>query len=308
MAGLAYLLPVLHLVPLHIAGSLTQDRFLTTPLAFWVIALSLAKYDFSSPFWKRLLASTRFLPRHILRGLAGLAGVWMLIMASTTYSIVPLWRNNLLFWSWTHSMHPDNHFGRRHYFASAISAGRPDLVEKEVLRILEKSGTLGMETQHDYGVALLAGKKPQALDCLKDLIDRNPDFHIHERPDSLERRNEMLVATSNLIASAYSHYAQSILYFERNPQKAMEMNEIGQWYADADFYTSTEVLYGKYWQIAYLYALGEFEKADAQFSLLPSSRKQEARRTIGATLSYHCRDAAPEFCGEIQARGLLNPP
>jgi hypothetical protein len=307
MAGLAYLLPVLHLVPLHIAGSLTQDRFLTVPLALWAVALSLVRYDFSSSFWKRLLASTRFLPRHLLGGLAGLAGIWILSMALTTYFIVPLWKNDLLFWSWNYSMHPDNHYGRRQYFASAISVGHPDLVEKEVLRILEKSGTLGMEIQHDYGVALLASKDPRALDWLKDLIERVPDFHIHERPDSLEKRNEMLVMTSNVIASAYSHYAQAILYYERNPQKALEMNEIGQWYADADFYASTEVRYGKYWQIAYLYALGEFEKADARFSLLPSSRKQEARGTIRATLSYHCRDAAPEYCGEIRARGLANP-
>jgi hypothetical protein len=268
------------------------------------MALSLMRYDFSSSFWKRLLASTRFLPCHIL---ASLAGIWILSMAFTTYSIVPLWKNNLLLWSWTHSMHPDNHWGRMQYFASAISAGRPDLVEKEVLRILEKSGTLGMEAQQLYCVALLSGKDSRALDCHQGLIEKNPDFHIHERPDSLEKRNEMLVMTSNVIASAYSHYAQAILYFERNPQKSLKMNKIGQWYADANFHASTEIRYGKYWQIAYLYALGKFEEADARLLLLPSSRKQEAKNTIGATLSYHCRDVVPRFCEEIRARGLMNP-
>jgi hypothetical protein len=307
LAGLAYLLPVLHIVPLQISGNLGHDRFLTAPLAFWAMALPLARHDFSFPFLHRVRASTRFSPGQIL---GGLVAAWMLSLFLKTCFLLPFWKNEFLLFSRNYALYPDNVYARQLYFATALAAGHPEIVEEEARKILEAPGSKGLDigSQHYYGVALLRGKDPQALDCLKGLIDGLQNFHIHELPDSLARRNRMLVTLSETVASVYRHYAQAVLYFERDPQKALEMNEIGQWYARADFYESMEIQEGKYMHIAYLYTLGRFEEGDGLFLSLPSREKELAQQQEKETLSYHCRDAVPEYCEEMQARGLMNPP
>jgi hypothetical protein len=303
MAGLVYLLPVLNILPIRISGNIGHERFLTTPLAFWTITLSLARYDLllSHPLVRRFFASTRFLPGHILIG--GLIGIWMLIMAFTTYSLTSFWKNDLMLWSWTYDLYPDNDYTHHRYIESALIAGHPDLVEKDVLKILEKPGNKGLDIsmQYYYGLVLLMKKDPESLNCLKGLVESIQDFHIHEFPDSLKRRNQISFEKSEIISSTYMHYANAVLFFERDPQKAMTMNEIGKWYNKNS--SVAKMLHYQYMEIAYLYALGRFEEGETLFLSLPSDKEWEARNFIDEILSYHCRDAIPEYCNKIFERG-----
>jgi hypothetical protein len=313
LAGLLYLSPVLNVAAMKIGVSLGHARFLTLPLAFWVIAVTLVAHDLIQVSWR----FDKFLPTmHVLsakRILGGLAGVWVLFMAATTYFTIPLWKNDLVLWSWAHRVYPDNDFLQNQYMASALMAERPDLVEKEISAVLEKPDNPGLriKMQLFYGAALLSQKKPLAKDYLQGLIDSVEEFHIHELPklearEKLEQMWRQDGETSrpvDIVTAAYFYYAQTILYFENNPRKALEMNTICQWYMDESSYLKS---WSNVWQIVYLYAMGEFEQGDSLLMTIKSPEEQaHTKIRINNTLVYYCHKFPSEHCKTMAEKGVV---
>jgi hypothetical protein len=314
IAGLLYLLPVLNIIPIKIGTNIGHARFLSAPLAFFVMAISLARYDLmlASLRLNRFSLAMRVLS--IRRIFGALAGIWILSMAFTTYFAIPFWKNDLLLWSWARSAYSDDESTRNQYFLAAISADRHSLVEKEIWMAMQEklndSGYYDVELLQLYGLVLLAQGNPQALESMESLIDLIPEFHIHEFPDASERLVQLRQHGDNsfrtiaVAANTYLNYALAVLYFGKDPEKALEMNTIGQWYMDKSL---QRISTGDYQQIAFLYALGKFEEGNSLLMKIKQPRiKSEAQIYIGNILAYYCRDFVSEPCKNILERGIIS--
>ena len=97
--------PVLHILPLKIGANIIQERFLAFPITIFALALLPTIFSFQNKLtinFKKLL-SLLFL-------------CWCLISAANIHSIIPLWNNSLILWSWTYNKHKNT--------ASALAFGQ----------------------------------------------------------------------------------------------------------------------------------------------------------------------------------------
>jgi len=138
LAGFTGLALVIHIIPIKIAGNIVQDRFLTMPLAFFVMAAV-------SIEWTNILGIPgKMKIRKFIFGFIFIA--WLFSCLSTTMSILPVWKNNLLSLSNNYRMNPDNLNIRQRYIAGLFYAGRfeqiinildPQIQKKKEISIIE---------------------------------------------------------------------------------------------------------------------------------------------------------------------------
>ncbi|MDR3351491.1 MAG: hypothetical protein LBO00_00410 [Zoogloeaceae bacterium] len=316
IAGFTYLLLVLHIVPIRIGKNLASDRFLSAPLAFWVMAVTLVRYDriFANPHLRQIFSSMHVLSVRSL--LWGTVTCWVLFSALTTYTTIPLWKNSLSLWSWTYSLYPRDRFTRDKYTFALIASGRPDLLKQEIKEIKEN---LKENLKEDkgaiqllYGNLLLADRDPEALPLLRRIIEENSELLAAadmEQQQDMEDSEDSLGA-KRTVAYLYSLYAEATLLFEMDVEKSLRFSEKARGYAE-QLYGEKQV---KAWlgfrEIAILYAAGRFDEGDAlRAEIIAFSRNPETLdSSVADILQQYCREnPGPAACTGIRSKMRLLP-
>jgi hypothetical protein len=304
IAGLFYLLPVLHIFHIRLVTgwNIGHERFLATPLAFWVIALALIRYEriLSLPVLTRISA---FLPHLSFRHfLWGFACAWLALSLFKTFMTVPFWHSDLRLWAWTSSIYPGAMPVYKKYISVAMTENRVDLIEAEIQRIIEQYGesSLDAELALIRARVLLQKRDPAALPLLESLLA--PDiFRLHEQgADTVDSK------LAKQAVYLYSSYSRAVLLFQRDPQKALQINASAYWYAQFSHKVAFPELVMN--QMAALYAQGRFPEADALQKTLPPERLDNLRQVLNATLDSFCHAANEQVCQDLRAHNILTSP
>jgi hypothetical protein len=310
-AGFSYLGLVLHIIPIPIGENVGHERFLTTPLAFWVIAVVLIRYDliFSSARWTKFFSTMHFLS---IRSVAWtLATVWMLFAGFSTFYTIPFWKDGLLLWGMNYSLYPYEKYTRFNYINTVLTAKRYDLAEEAFNKVLHDLDGHGFEINEQllYAKFLTIKGNPEALDYFEGIIDTIQQFHIHEEPASPEKLRNLRVTDMDFtIALAYTEYSTAVFVLRADPEKALALNNTALWYAknmgEREFFPWIE-----HRNAAYLYAMGEFEKGDIMKQKIGSNMGMElTRRATGTLLGFYCRNTTvAENCERLREKGLVAP-
>ncbi|MEE9438409.1 MAG: tetratricopeptide repeat protein, partial [Saprospiraceae bacterium] len=107
------LLPVLNIIPAGIGLNIVQERFLTLPLALVSCVIGIPIYSF-----------IQNLSSSLHKYLYGVIAFWLLLSAMTIHSIVPMWKNNDIFWIWNIKSHPNSYIANNNYAALLFSNGQ----------------------------------------------------------------------------------------------------------------------------------------------------------------------------------------
>jgi hypothetical protein len=305
IAGFAYLVLVLHIIPLQVRNNLGCDRFLTAPLAFWVMAFALVRYDQLFHHLNGIFSSFRILSaQHTSwrRMLWLLVACWMLLLSFTTFHTIPVWKDRFQFWAQNHSLYPDDLLIYRHHIGSILLTGRRDLVEKEIRKIQPSLEARRQKTELSllYARLLMATGDPAVLPFLDEMLDSTRNFHLHEQPGLLESEDESgLRGRLKEAVDFYSLYSEAILFFDKDPERALRLNEIEDWYASTANYNSVKPGIIAH-RIAYLYAGEMFEKGDALMKEVQSVPRQygKVRRQVISILRNYCQISASDACQE----------
>jgi hypothetical protein len=311
LCGLAYLFLVLHIVPIYIGKNLGHERFLATPLAFWAIAIALARYDkvINSPRLRQFFSSQRIPSAQSLAWL--LAAWWILFTIFATFLHIPDWKNDLTLWSRVYFLYPDDKYTQYQYFSTMLQEGLIDRAEEELKALKEKNGGLDFDVQILYGNVLVQKRDAEGLNYLEGVIRSVRQFQIHEQENPEELlRAESLQATQVLGLAAFGHasYSEAVLLFENDPGKALEYAEIARWYASAISQSEEAgfVAFIDGRRIAYLYILGKYEEADALRKDMESVFGPAALwSTIHPILAFYCQNPNRDVCRELAARNIL---
>lgn len=164
LAGLISLLPVLNLRPLEFAeGIFTAERFLTFPLALFVLSigqLALAKLAADK---SRGRGSAEVVAR--ARAFALVALLWGVGAIVTTASVLPNWRNAEAFWLWLTRASPRSPIGYSNLSDLYNKMGR----YQEAIPYAEKAIEIAPHSGMGYvnkGVALLRLGNPEQATAL----------------------------------------------------------------------------------------------------------------------------------------------
>lgn len=199
------LLPVLQIVPLtSSAESIGADRFLTLPLCFAAITLSTLAFPFATRLGERLQVI----------GVSVLGGAWLLLGAITITGVIPMWRSELVLWSWMYEKHPEAQFAQRSYIHTAMRHG---LYEQagEVFDRLRARGPLHSTLQIQYGTYLQQiGDTAEAENYIKGGLlaygieygAPQPDRRYTDNPD--DRYIEATITERLILAYAYNTMAE----------------------------------------------------------------------------------------------------
>ncbi|MDR2451863.1 MAG: hypothetical protein LBE85_08895 [Candidatus Accumulibacter sp.] len=307
LSGFAYLLLVLHIIPIFIGENLGHERFLATPLAFWAIAIAMARYDaiIDSPRLRHFFSSRRVPSARSLAWL--LAAWWILLLIFTTFLHIPDWKNDLALWRRAYSLYPDDAYTQYQYFSSMLFGGLVDQAEEKLKALEEKNGSLDVEFQVLYGDVLMRKRDAEGLNYLEGIIHSVRQFQLHKQ----ENAAELLRASAlpfGLVGYAYASYSEAVLLFGNDPEKALELVEIARWYfaaasalEKAEFVTFTDAR-----RIAYLYILGKYEEADALRMDMQSVFSPDALwSVIRPILAFYCQDSSRNACRELAARNIF---
>jgi hypothetical protein len=315
MAGFLYLVPVLLLAPGNTSGGdVISDRYLAAPLAFWVIAVSMARYDL---LFVHSLREKFRLNRRIFWALP--AG-WLIMALVFTATIIPFWKNEVSLWNWTYRLHPNDEFTRSNYFTALFWDKQIDRLEKEILRLLETAGAdkIDMHVWVTYGNVLIEKKDPESLAYLEALANSVPIFKIHLLGDGATQARSQMGATNALYATnVFLNYSLATFAFGKDIPKAMALNEIARWYSIQTEFTQSMIRSGQeksaqldfeYNEILHLYADGKFDAAEAKLDLMASQDRVVAESYVRRHLKDFCQEKLPEYaatCDALQASGLI---
>ncbi|MDO5288416.1 MAG: hypothetical protein Q4F13_02105 [Pseudomonadota bacterium] len=245
MAYLAGLFLVLHVLPIGIANNITQDRFLTAPLAFFVLAVVFAP-------WKEA-ADKLQLRLHARQAAGTLTSIgWLVMAALTTLTTVPMWKNELTLWSWAKHRYPDAELPQNNYLFAAISEKKFDLVEEEVKRLTKNGTALTPANQIIYANLLITTGNPDGMNYMKGVMEVTPKFH--ETNDRTTAGRFLLSPMQ--ISGMYGTYAIGELIFNGDPESALKYNDIALWYLNPG--EQMPILYHR---IAFYMALGRVDEA-----------------------------------------------
>jgi tetratricopeptide (TPR) repeat protein len=163
VAGLVGLLPVLNLRPLEIAfGIFTAERFLTFPLALFLLGLAIGMFAWASEMQTRV--------RRILDALA----LWGVALLITTAYNLPNWRDPESFWKWLTIASPRSPIGWSNLSDLYNKQGR----HREALEYAEKAIQIAPQSGMGYvnkGVALLKlGNPSEAINLFRKATEIEP--------------------------------------------------------------------------------------------------------------------------------------
>lgn len=295
LAAYAGIALVLHFVPMTIANNIAQDRFITLPLGFFCVALVCFP-------WRRLVADRLNLRQSAHTSIMAIfLGGWIALLAVSSISLIPMWKNELVLWSWEHLRNPDVEGVRQHYLKATIQYDRLDLTEREVKRILEKNGSLSVVEQFFYAYVLMLKGDPEALPYLEGVIAAFPR----------DSRGEVVSGKylSDTIVSSYAAYARSKMIFEGDLATAMQFID------EADRLTPVnQKAYIVYTRAAILYAMGHFEDAEsiiAKEERVFHSQQMNATEAMRLDLLHYCKNelekksVMPDSCQRLRARSFF---
>ncbi|MDR1530287.1 MAG: hypothetical protein LBS40_07835 [Burkholderiales bacterium] len=303
LAGLICLLPVLHFFPMAIDINIGNERFLTAPLAFWVLAIALIRYDLI--FDGLYSEDKRYYKKKSLynKALNGVLLSWIVFALMTTYSVIPLWRNNILLWGWTKQLYPNIVAVRYNYLLHAKINGLWDIVKEETAKIEKEleTGSADISLVKLYMEDLLRADDPEALLYAKQVVSRIPPFHnILSSPKEIRSFQHDVPLQPRMIRSAYSSLSIATLLYEGDPDKAMEYNKIVYWYKGEER-ESAPLLYER---LMILYALGRFDETvkveDLSNKLhYPHVGEREGRRRF-------LKHGLSRYCVTVEMGGYCN--
>jgi hypothetical protein len=287
-AGLVCLLPVLHLIPLSTGGNIGHERFLTAPLAFFCLALSLVDYKALVDF---VGLKRQFLNRLLL--LAG--GGWVLIALFTTYTVQLIWASDLQLWNWAYHKHPSFAFARYNYMYGALKSGRPDLVEREVDLLQKRDGGLEVSDQILYANVLLRRGNPESMSYLEGIMFALPKFH--EMEDGKKKVFGIPVPKIGM-AGVYGDYSMGLMMFKSDAEAALKYSNIAEWYlAESE---KIPLLYPK---VAILIALGRDQDAQDLLDYLEPlfyTKKERLKKDPAAILNNYCKNLPSQQLNRCQ--------
>ena len=295
LVWLGCLTPVLHLVPITIGSNLGHERFLTVPLAFFVMAVVLVPYG------------TAFgdIGKRVARLAVPVFSVaWVLLALITTLSSMSLWANELRLWHWAYTHYPKAEEVRYNYLYGALKTGRPDIVEKEVAGWIEAGDGLEVGEQILYANLLIRQGDPEGKKYLEGLLYALPDFH--DQHESFDQIIGKFYLSGMQIAGVYVDYANALLVFEGNAEEALKYNQIASWYLK-----ESEDIPVKYQRAAIYFALDRFDEASAimdELEPLYYYRKVEIKNSVVQLLSHFCRvnQYQTDSCQKAVARGMVS--
>lgn len=296
LAGLICILPVTHLIPLSISENVGHERFMTTALAFFCIAITLLPYDKLFEKIKVRVNNTKKITALLLVG-------WLSLAAWTVSTVLPFWSSDLQLWNWAHSVHPEMEAARYNYLYGALQEGRLDLVEEAIAKLHEKDGSLDVGDQLLYAHALFRRGDSESMSYLQGVLFALPEFHAMTDGHKIV---DVFHMTAAQMAGAYSLYSMGVLVFHGDAESALKYNDIGMWYLK-----DSELIPMKYQRAAILYALGRAEKADftvQEQELLGYYMKDSARLMLKQILIKYCalESSNDMSCEEIRRRGLID--
>ena len=267
---------VIFLIPISSGNNIIQERFMTLGLTFFIIGIIFTLFELRKQSWK-ILGITFLL-------------IWSMGAYATTKSILPFWKNEMNLWGWIYKSYPNNYIIRNLYYFSLLKYNQLD----ELIFIVNKTTisqgkSLHIADQVLYGKALLIRKNPESLEYLRGVVTSIPEFH---KLDSNNVLRNALNASSHLqltplqIATAYDSLAIATLWFENNPELALQYNYIAEQYLEPS--EKYPVLYNR---IAFLEILGRQEEADVlakQVGMIEMYRKNDNVQNIGKIIKIWC--------------------
>lgn len=294
LACLCCLLPVIHLLPLSIDENLGHERFMTTALAFWALALVFIPYE-------RLLTPLKLSVSALRRVLGLLYAGWLALALWVLTSILPFWSSDLQLWNWVYKTYPEMSSARYNYLYGALREGRDDLVVRAIEQIQKKHGGLDVGEQLLYANFLLRTGDPEAMKYMQGVLYALPKFH--EVPDGKYYIDRFLMNASQM-GGAYSYYATGKLIFDADPEQAERYNAIGQWYL-----RESEKVPLNYQRVAILYAQGRFDEATSLWEAqqrLYYYRKTVMEVMVQQLLGRYCEHERADVatCEELLRRGV----
>jgi tetratricopeptide (TPR) repeat protein len=216
-SAMAALLPVLNIIPLSIADNVANDRFLTLPLAFCALAVSVCHVH--SPLVSHHRLTKILLPVS--------AGVWAVCAAMITYSSVAQWKSDFTLWTWAYRQYPDSPYARLQVASASIGAGRFDIAEA-LFEKFRKEGPLDRYLQLNYGGLLIAGgNREEGRKYLEGALVAFPPLHAMSTEE--RARHRFSTSASMDIAAAYRLLAIADLE-EGRFDSALRNAEIAVWY------------------------------------------------------------------------------
>lgn len=282
-AALVSLLPVLNIAPLATSGNIGHERFLPLPLALF--SLSVAPLA-----WRALSGGYRAVSHPRWRAwLGGLAALWLAAVALNIYVTVPLWKNELVFWSWVYRTHLDSTYAQFSLAAAAINAGRFDILQ-ETMTKAEKMGVMPLKLTVPYAEYLARqGEVQPAINKIQLALKGTPLPHLEAQQSGAEPAGAAPPGPGfdrRLLVHSYDVLAQMQLSLRRFAD-ALESTKT------ADFYekNNPNVL----WKMSFsLYGLNRFDEAEETYrkaeSLYPANFIPEARKLRASFLRQLCGD------------------
>lgn len=254
LGGLISLLPVLNIIPLTIGGNIGHERFLTLPLAFFVLAL--VRLPLQVPELSEAMRSA--LPRLTSLVLVG----WCFIAVMNLKVTIPLWRNELPLWSWAYQRHPDFPFVQFSLAAAAIRYGQFELAER-VFNEVEERGNVSPRLKALYGQLLARTNRPhEAIDQIEAALseDLKPHEEVLARGIDLSQANieRHTYGYGWYMSFAYTALAEAGIAI-KNFDYALRMSDISLFY-QRDYPPAN------FSRALALYGLDRLDEAEAAFN------------------------------------------
>ncbi|MDR0735938.1 MAG: hypothetical protein LBF51_03740 [Zoogloeaceae bacterium] len=296
LAGMVYLVLVLHIFPIRIGGNLGNERFLTTPLAFWAIAAALTRWEaiFATPVMQRLAAGMNVLSPRLLAQIV--AAAWLAMLAWTTHTTIPFWRDGVTLWSWSVQAFPHDAFSRQNYLGNVLKTA-PEAAEKAGEYLFQKSGYLSAKEATALANTFLIMGDRKAIRYLEALRKgmKNDSLNIHLQPDAESRRAKLSEEEIRLISYYYLLFSMSNFILQKNPLAALQENETAVWYlrGKGDLTPKDTYAYDSR-RAAYLYGLGFFDAANRLRDKLAEVRdvdKEAVNKSLEPLLDAYCKPA-----------------
>lgn len=296
VAWLACITPVLHIVPLSILDNVGHDRFLTSALVFWALAVAVLPYQ----------QVLKFMQDHSRRfALRMTATIWIGLAVLTTLSVMPMWASELRFWHWAYQDHSDQSVVRYNYLYATLHGDRYDIFLKEINSYLESGKGLDVGEQLLYAIYLIRSGDPEGKKYTEGVLYALPAFH--DMPDGRYYADRFYL-TSLQMGGAYGDYALALMTFDGDAEQALQYNRTAEWYM-----RESEKIPLLYQRAAILYALNDFDGAQAVLDELDGMyhyRKEKQLISMSQIMQKYCEvhEFNTESCARMLAQDLVMPP
>jgi hypothetical protein len=221
LAGFTGLVLVIYFIPILMSANVVQERFLAMPLVFFAMAAVSVR-------WNGILAFERTgISQKNKKFILGIAfGGWLLVCASTTLSVIPIWKSNLLLWANTYQRYPETYTVRLNYLEALVGAGYTTEIKKVLAPQINKNKRLKLVEQYYYALALLNGNAPEAMKYFDGVILalRYAPITPADQPSSPE------AITTITAGGIYSRYALAKITTAGDIEAALHYSDIAMQY------------------------------------------------------------------------------